>query len=134
MPLDPRTPVLVGLAQNEQRAEDPARSREPLDLMEDACRAAAADAGSREILGRVDSVRVIRGAWRYGDPGRVIAERIGVPGAETAITPFGGNMVQVVVNDACLAIQKGDRDVVLITGAEGGQTRARLRRWTSPSA
>ena len=128
MTLDPRTPVLVGLAQNEQRAEDPARSREPLELMVDAARAAADDAGSSALLDRVDSVRVIRGMWRYGNPGKVIAERIGVPNAETALTPYGGNMVQVVVNDTCTAIQKGDRDVVLVVGAECGQARARARR------
>jgi acetyl-CoA C-acetyltransferase len=128
MNLDPRTPVLVGVAQLEQRAEDLAESREPLDLMFDAAAAAAEDAGSRELLGRADSVRVIRGAWRYQDPGRAIAEHIGAPGAETALTPFGGNMVQVVLNDSCAAIQKGDRDVILIAGAECGNSRGRARK------
>lgn len=125
---DPRTPVIVGIAQNEQRTDDPAESKEPLELMLDAARAAAEDAGSRELLARVDSVRVIRGIWRYGNPGKWIAERIGAPGAETALTPFGGNMVQVVLSDGCIGIQKGERDVILIVGAECGQTQARARR------
>ena len=128
MPLDPRTPVIVGVCQVEQRCEDPLESREPLELMHDALVGAAEDAGSRALLARSDSVRVIRGAWRYGDPARVLAERIGAPSAETAITPFGGNMVQVVMNDSCRAIQKGDRDVIAIVGAECGQTQAKARR------
>ena len=61
MPLDPRTPVIVGVCQVEQRCEDPLQSREPLELMHDALAGAAEDAGSRALLARTDSVRVIRG-------------------------------------------------------------------------
>ena len=58
-------PVLVGVAQLEQRLADPAEAREPLDLMLDAVRAAAADAGATRLLSEATAVRVIRGAWRY---------------------------------------------------------------------
>ena len=60
-----RVPVLVGVAQVLQRGEDPGAAREPLDLMLEAVRAAADDAGSRELLARADAVRVVRGMWRY---------------------------------------------------------------------
>ncbi len=64
-------PVLIGISQLEQRSSDPTRAKEPLDLMIDAVRAAAADAGSNELLTRATSVRVIRGIWPYKNPARV---------------------------------------------------------------
>ena len=42
-----RTPIIVGVAQVLQRGEDLGAAREPLELMLDAVRAAAEDAGSR---------------------------------------------------------------------------------------
>jgi acetyl-CoA C-acetyltransferase len=123
-----RTPVLVGIAQVLQREEDLAAAREPLELMIDAVGRAAEDAGSRELLARAQSVRVIRGAWRYGDPGRVVAQRIGCPTAQTVITPFGGNCVQTTINRTCLEIQSGALEIAVLTGAECGRTAARARK------
>ena len=122
------TPVLVGVAQVLQRTDDPAQAREPLELMIEAVRNAARDAGSMALLERAGSVRVVRGLWRYGDPGRVIAERIGAPTAETGITTLGGNGVQYLVNRTCLDIQAGKQDVVVIAGAECGRTFSRARK------
>jgi len=126
--LPPRTPVLVGVAQVEQRIDDPNEAREPLDLMAEAVVEAAEDAGSRELLARADAVRVIRGMWRYGDPGRAVAERVGGSGARTAITPFGGNFVQATVNHTAREILAGDLDIAILTGAECGRTQARARK------
>ncbi len=127
-PLPPNTPVLVGVAQVEQRCDDLAKAREPLELMIEAVDEAAADAGSRALLRRADAVRVIRGVWRYGDPGRAIARHIGAPDARTGITPFGGNFVQTTVNRTALQIQAGELEVAVLTGAECGRSFARARR------
>lgn len=134
--LPSRTPVLVGISQLEQRTADYTQAKEPLELMVDATRAAAKDAGCPSLLEKADAVRVIRGMWRYGDPGRVIAERIGCPKARTGITPLGGNFVQTTLNRTALDIQAGRLDVVILTGAECGKTHALARkagersRWT----
>jgi len=122
------TPILVGIAQLEQRIDDPLSGKEPLALMGDALEAAAADAGSRELLQTATSVRVIRGIWPYKNPARVLAESIGIPNAETCLTPYGGNFVQTTVNQSALDIQAGRHDVILITGAECGNTQAKVRR------
>jgi acetyl-CoA C-acetyltransferase len=111
-------PVLVGISQLEQRIKDPGRGKEPLELMIDAVRAAAADAGPAQLLERASSVRVIRGIWPYQNPAKVIADAIGVPNAETALTPYGGNYVQSTVNQSALDIQAGRHEVIVITGAE----------------
>jgi acetyl-CoA C-acetyltransferase len=127
MALDPRSPVIVGVAQLEQRVEDPRQGREPLDLMIDAAIAAGADSGAPALLGRADSVRVIRGVWSYGDPARAIAEKLGAAGAQTVGTGYGGNMVQSVLTHAAAGIRRGERDVVVIAGAEHGHSVARAR-------
>ena len=72
-----------------------------------------------------------------------MAARLGfAPGAEPAelmLSAVGGNAPQALMHDACRAIARGDRDVVLVTGAEAMFARARARRdggrerlpWTS---
>jgi acetyl-CoA C-acetyltransferase len=128
----PRTPVLVGCGQVNQLEENPAV--EPIDLMADAARSAA---GPR-VLQAVDSVRIVNIlSWRYRDPGLLLAQQIGADNASTRYTGVGGNVPQTLVNQACLDIQSGRADVVLIAGAETFRTRTRLRNrgvkpdWTS---
>lgn len=128
MPLDPRTPVLVGISQLEQRVDDPFAGDEPLELMKRAVDAAAEDCGSRELLARADAVCAIRGRWRYEDPARAVAEHLGATHAQSAATPYGGNMVQAAVNNFAQEIAEGNREVVVLTGAEHGRSQARARK------
>ena len=122
-----QTPVLVGVGQVLQRldgSESGNSGKEPLDLMLDAVRAAAHDAEAPALLTEATSLRVIRGRWGYRNPARVLAERLGNTNVETGLTTYGGNFVQTTVNRSCLAIQAGDHDIIIITGAECGKTQA----------
>jgi acetyl-CoA C-acetyltransferase len=122
MALDPRTPVLIGYGQVNQR--DERSDIEPVDLMEAAARVAA----DSQVLEAVDSVRVVKLlSWRYRDPGLLVAQRIRATKATTRYTGIGGNMPQSLVNQACLDIQHGRADAVLIAGAETWRSRSRLR-------
>lgn len=122
MTIDPRTPVLVGYGQVNQRTEDP--GVEPVDLMVAAARAAA----DPRVLEAVEAVRVVNLlSWRYRDPGLLLAQRIRAPGAQTQYTGIGGNVPQTLVNQACLDIAAGRAGVILIAGAETWRTRSRLR-------
>ena len=123
-----KVPVLVGVAQLEQRISDPAQGKEPLVLMIDAVNQAAQDAGSRALLQAATSVRVIRGLWPYGNPAKGVAENIGLGSVETGLTPFGGNFVQTVLNRSALDIQAGAHEVIVITGAECGNSQAKARK------
>lgn len=122
------TPVLVGVAQVSQRTQGLDEGKEPIELMIDASRVAAADAGCPRLVTEAGSIRVIRGYWPYQNPAQAVGEAFGNAGAETAMTPYGGNFVQTVVNRSVLDIQAGVHEVILITGAECGHTRAKLRR------
>ncbi len=122
------TPVLVGIAQIGQRADDPATAEEPLDLMIRATRAAARDAGAPALLTDASAVRVIRGMWPYQDPARAVAEAIGNPTAETGVSFWSGTVVHHLLSVSALEIQRGTHQTVILTGAECGDTQAKARR------
>jgi acetyl-CoA C-acetyltransferase len=146
MALDPRTPVVVGVGQVSTPPDaglDPSARPEPLDLMSAALVAAAEDCdgvapgaaapAGRALIGRADSIRVVASlGWSPPDPARLVAARLGyaegdVP-AELMVSSIGGNNPQALMHDACLAISRGERDVVLVTGAEAMYARALARR------
>ncbi|MCR9279644.1 MAG: acetyl-CoA acetyltransferase [Pseudomonadaceae bacterium] len=122
------TPILVGISQLEQREQDPFAAAEPLALMAAAARAAAQDSGNEALLAQATSVRVVRGIWPYKNPAQTLKSELGLDKADTWLTPYGGNMVQSLVNRSALDIQNGTHNVILITGAECGASQARARR------
>ncbi|MAI25262.1 MAG: acetyl-CoA acetyltransferase [Myxococcota bacterium] len=123
-----KIPVLVGIAQIDQRSDAPDDYQEPLDMMLEAVHLAAEDCGRTEILAMAEAVYVIKGLWNYEDPARAIAREIGAEKAETIGTAYGGNIVQSCVSDACLAIRSGERSVTILAGAEIGRSLAQARK------
>jgi acetyl-CoA C-acetyltransferase len=112
------TPVLVGAGQVTRR--EPDFSSAPLDLMAEAARMAADDAGpGARLLAALDTIVVIRSfsqtSWRFaspfGDPAnppRSLAARIGASGARRLIyTHPGGNMPQWCLNRLCGMVARG---------------------------
>ena len=128
MTIDPRTPVVVGVAQAKQRPDDPAQALEAVALMEQVVREAAADAGAPGLLSKLDYIGVVSGAWRYSDPARLIAERVGSPSARTALSAAGGNTPQSYVNALATRIAAGELDCAVVVGAETIWSRRRQRR------
>ncbi len=112
-----RTPILVGAAAVQQREEDPSLAREPLELMIDALKAAAEDAGHRGLLERATSIRAPRGFWSYPDPCRMIAERFGANNARTEVGEIGV-LQTTFFGRAARDIANGSSDIVLVTGGE----------------
>ncbi|MGA9493981.1 MAG: acetyl-CoA acetyltransferase [Mycobacterium sp.] len=126
MPLNPRTPVLVGYGQINHREEANGQENtpEPVDLMA----AAAREAADPRVLEAVDSVRVVNLlSARYRDPGLLLGQRIGADSPATRYSGIGGNVPQTLVNRACVDIQRGRADVVVVAGAEMWRTRMQLR-------
>ncbi|MEJ7893552.1 MAG: acetyl-CoA acetyltransferase [Solirubrobacteraceae bacterium] len=124
--IDPRTPVLVGVGQLTVRDGEPL---EPLGLMEAAARAAGQDAGAPALLEKLQSVAVVDAISQpLGDPGALLAERLGSQPAETVRSGLGGNGPQALVNDLCTRIARDGLDVALIAGAEAMATLTRLMK------
>ncbi|MCB1704771.1 MAG: hypothetical protein KDI17_07905 [Halioglobus sp.] len=111
------TPVLVGIAAVQQKIPDYQRALEPVALMEQALRDAAADAGCEELLQRADEIMVPRSIWGYSDPGRLVADALGATSARTLLAEFG-ILQQTLLTLACQRIEAGECEVVLVTGGE----------------
>lgn len=126
--MDPRTPVVVGVGQR-TRLPDPSADlttlAEPVDMMAEVLRAAAADSGAGDaIIAAADSVRVVAVlSWHYANPALLLAERLRASPRQLLVSTTGGNSPQMLVNDAARSISRGELDVVLIAGAEGVYTR-----------
>ncbi|QEN14166.1 acetyl-CoA acetyltransferase [Mycolicibacterium sp. ELW1] len=119
--MDPRTPVLVAAGQVNQRDD---AQIEPVDLMV----AAAREAADSAVLQAVDAIRVVNLlSWRYRDPGLLLGQRIGARNPSTYYTGVGGNTPQSLVNQACLDIQQGRAEVVLLAGGETWRNRKRMQ-------
>lgn len=126
--LDPRTPVVVGVAQIKQRPDDPADAVEASALMIQAVRDAAADAGAPGLLAGLDLIGVVSGAWKYSDPARLVADAVGATGARTSLSAVGGQTPQSYINHLASRIQAGELEAAAITGAEIIWSRRRQRR------
>ena len=136
--LDPRTPVLVGGGQYLHRADSVADALEPAALMERAVLAAADDAGL-DGPPPADSVRIVNIlGWRYRNPARFLAERLGLVDVDLAETTEGGNSPQALVNRTALDLLAGSTDIAILSGAEAFRTYMRARttgeRLTWPKA
>jgi acetyl-CoA C-acetyltransferase len=125
-PVDPRTPCIIGVAQQTWRDDDFAP--EPLDMWEEVSAAAAVDAGLTD-LHAVDSVQVVyTQSWQYDDPAGRLCERLRATPGHRFYSGIGGTTPQVLVNNTAAAMLAGECDLALITGAEALATRRRLRK------
>jgi len=115
-------PAIVGVGQILQRTGDVREAQEPLALMRRALAAAGEDACAPKLLARASAIYVVRGAWRYGDVGRVLAAELAAPLRESVSTPYGGNFAQACVIDAARAVADGRCEVALVVGAEVGRS------------
>ena len=127
---DPRTPVIIGVAQLSQRVDRGEDALEPIELIARAAEKAAADTTSGgAVLSTLDSVRVVKMlSWRYRDPGALVAERIGATPRQTVYTTDGGQTPQALLNQTALEITAGDLDMALLCGGEAWRTRQSYRR------
>jgi acetyl-CoA C-acetyltransferase len=128
MPLDPRTPVIVGVGQFLHRAEGLDDALEPAALMVEAITAAGRDAGLAGAP-EIDSIRVVSSlSWKYGNPAWVLARRLGRSPRELAYTSAGGNTPQSLVNVTSLDMLAGRLDAAVLVGGEAWRTRMRARK------
>jgi acetyl-CoA C-acetyltransferase len=131
VPIDPRTPCIIGVAQRTWRPvnPDPVDAPEPLDMWEEVTRAAGEDSGIPGLEADVDSVQIVYcQTWPYDDPVARLAERVGASPRHRFYSGIGGTTPQVLMNDAAESIMRGDYDLALITGAEALDTMRRAKK------
>jgi acetyl-CoA C-acetyltransferase len=135
-PVDPRTPVIVGVGQASERLGDPGyRQRSPVDLAADAAREALADTGTDPdtVAAAIDTVVGIR-QFENSVPGaraplgrsdnypRSVAGRISASPARAVLEVSGGQAPQHLVNEFAAVIAGGGSEVMLIFGSEAIST------------
>ncbi|MHB1139502.1 MAG: hypothetical protein ACYC2O_11135 [Microthrixaceae bacterium] len=142
--LDPSAPILVGVgvAHHTPPATVDAATElpDPIDLMTRAASAALDDASSArraELARRIATVAVPEGNWGYGDPGRRVADRLGMGSARTTRVEIGVPQ-HTPLRVALDAIAAGRIDAALVVGGEAKASQLALSRaggvaaWTEP--
>src|SRR5260221_10028468 len=85
-----RIPVIVGVGEIVDRPKDITAGLEPLTLLEQALKRAEADSGGKLLadIGSLDIVNFL--SWRYRDPEKLLADRLGIQPAHAYYGPVGG--------------------------------------------
>ncbi|MCA6110061.1 acetyl-CoA acetyltransferase [Bradyrhizobium cenepequi] len=123
-----RIPVIVGVGEIVDRPKDIAAGLEPLALLEEALRRAEADSGAK-LLGDVQSLDVVNFlSWRYRDPEKLLAERLGIKPAHLYYGPVGGESPIRYLHEAAQRIARGECSVAAVCGAEAQSTATKADR------
>ncbi|ULK96545.1 acetyl-CoA acetyltransferase [Bradyrhizobium sp. I71] len=132
-----RIPVIVGIGEIVDRPKEITEGLEPLDLLEQALRRAEADAGAK-LLGELQSLDVVNFlSWRYRDPEKLLAQRLGIAPAHCYYGPVGGESPIRYIHEAAKRIARGECSVAAVCGAEAQSTATKAERagaklaWTS---
>ncbi|MGY0575143.1 acetyl-CoA acetyltransferase [Bradyrhizobium sp. RDM12] len=123
-----RIPVIVGIGEIVDRPKEIAEGLEPLDLLEQALRRAEADAGAK-LLGEMQSLDVVNFlSWRYRDPEKLLAQRLGVSPAHCYYGPVGGESPIRFIHETAKRIARGECTVAAVCGAEAQSTATKAER------
>ncbi|WP_456619229.1 MULTISPECIES: acetyl-CoA acetyltransferase [unclassified Bradyrhizobium] len=123
-----RIPVIVGIGEIIDRPKDITEGLEPLDLLEQALRRAEQDAGAR-LLGEVQSLDVVNFlSWRYRDPEKLLAQRLGIAPSHCYYGPVGGESPIRYIHEAAKRIARGECSVAAVCGAEAQSTATKAER------
>jgi acetyl-CoA C-acetyltransferase len=123
-----RIPVIVGVGEIVDRPKEIADGLEPLDLLERALRRAEEDAGAK-LLGEVQSLDVVNFlSWRYRDPEKLLAQRLGIQPSHCYYGPVGGESPIRYLHEAAQRIARGECSVAAVCGAEAQSTATKAER------
>src|SRR5690349_14020726 len=121
-------PVIVGVGEIVDRPKEIADGLEPLALLEQALRRAEADSGAK-LLGEIGSLDVVSFlSWRYRDPEKLLAERLGIAPAHCYYGPVGGESPIRFIHEAAQRIARGECSVAAVCGAEAQSTATKAQR------
>ena len=123
-----RIPVIVGIGEIVDRPKEITEGLEPLDLLEQSLRRAEVDAGAK-LLGEVQSLDVVNFlSWRYRDPEKLLAQRLGITPAHCYYGPVGGESPIRYIHEAAQRIARGECSVAAVCGAEAQSTATKAER------
>jgi acetyl-CoA C-acetyltransferase len=123
-----RIPVIVGVGEIVDRREDIGAGLEPLTLLEEALKQAEADSGGKILrdIGSLDVVNFL--SWRYRDPEKQLAERLGITPSHLYYGPVGGESPIRYLHEAAQRIARGECSVAAVCGAEAQSSATKAER------
>src|ERR1700754_2990172 len=123
-----RIPVIVGVGEVVDRPKEITAGLEPLALLEEALKRAEADSGAK-LLGEIQSLDVVSFlSWRYRDPEKQLAARIGAKPSHCYYGPVGGESPIRYLHEAAQRIARGECSVAAVCGAEAQSTATKAER------
>src|ERR1700731_1794403 len=125
---DDRIPVIVGVGDIVDRPADLKSGLEPLALLEHALKRAEADSGGK-LLGEIQSLDIVNFlSWRYRDPEKQLAPRLGINPKHAYYRPVGGESPIRYLHEAAQRIARGECSVAAVCGAEAQSTATKAER------
>jgi len=123
-----RIPVIVGIGEIVDRPKEITAGLEPLALLEQALSRAEADSGAR-LLGDIGSLDIVNFlSWRYRDPEKLLAKRLGIAPAHCYYGPVGGESPIRYLHEAAQRIARGECTVAAVCGAEAQSSATKAER------
>src|SRR5579872_6585567 len=123
-----RVPVIVGIGEITDRPREIAGGLEPLALLVEALKRAEKDSGGK-LLGEIGSLDIVNFlSWRYRDPEKQLAQRLGITPAHAYYGPVGGESPIRYLHEAAQRIARGECQVAAVCGAEAQSTATRAQR------
>ncbi len=127
-PPDHLVPVIVGVGEIVDRPKDITAGAEPLGLLVEALQRAEADSGAR-LLNEIESLDVVNFlSWRYREPERQLASRLGIRPRHAYYGPVGGESPIRYLHEAAQRIARGECSVAAVCGAEAQSTATKAER------
>jgi acetyl-CoA acetyltransferase len=121
-------PVIVGVGEIADHPAELTAGLEPLSLLEAAVRRAAEDADTA-LLHEIDSLDVVNFlSWRYRDPEKLLAKRLGITPSHCFYGPVGGESPIRFLHEAAKRIARGESKVAVVCGAEAQSTATKAER------
>src|ERR1700692_2504851 len=125
---DDRIPVLVGVGEIVDRPKEISRGLEPLALLFEALKRAEADSGGK-LLGEIQSLDIVNFlSWRYRDPEKQLAGRLGIKPKHAYYGPVGGESPIRYLHEAAQRIARGECSVAAVCGAEAQSSATKAER------
>ncbi len=123
-------PVLVGAAQLLQRDVEPLEALEPLAMLAQVARMAAADSGAPDsALGHIDTLGIVQVVgWGAQNGPRLLAQELDAKPSRELVTATGGEIPLTLVNHLARLIGDGRVRVALVAGCNNLRTLRRARR------
>ena len=125
-----RIPVIVGVGEIVDRPKEITAGLEPLDAAGTGAKAGRSGR-RRKTAWRGRSLDVVNFlSWRYRDPEKLLAQRLGITPSHLYYGPVGGESPIRYIHEAAKRIARGECSVAAVCGAEAQSTatKAAARR------